>query len=713
MSDKLDDLILLEKLAAGGMAEVYRAIHQGYGGFEKVVAVKRILPHFASDEEFKNMFVMEANLSGLFMNPNIVQIYSNGESDGYLYLVMEFVDGRNVRQLLARCDKAKARIPIEYSCFVIAEAAKGLEYAHTFIDPKTNQAMNIIHRDMSPQNIMLSYDGSVKIVDFGIAKAAARSEHTKAGVLKGKFGYMSPEQANGMPIDHRTDIFALGIIFFELLTQRRLFSHDDDMRTLQLIRECNVPRPSKYNPSISPALDRIVLKALAKNRNERYQSSGEFYGDLQRFMNQKYPNFLSMDFAKFLKEKAFVNDIQKDKAKREALAADAPARLGKPEKNQRNLKGAPNKAAPPDKDATQVEFSDSDEEVTAISQVRDMASHVGEVELSVSDDKHEKLEISKVDHPSDHRLEVESGSESEVISTRITKSEEAEGSLPTPSLTSDGYTEPVLAAPESISEDLKMENDSADKKGLKLETNSAFATASGPSHLSLSMTMNSEEGSKPGSAGKIKSKPKAALKRSAVSNARPDLEVMTPAPAQAAYTASNSQNPKADITFVENDSASRLFRNPLYLLLMVAAGAGAFFKFTDKGVDAPKAVQIAKSTKAKDSVPPLKKVPTTTTAKNTDNKNTVNRVPASVRYSANGATGYLNIVSFPNATKIYVNGKILVDKEGIAQRSPANLQKIDVGTHQLRLVNDSLGMSWEGSVDIVFDSVKKLEVRMK
>lgn len=315
------DLLLLEKLAAGGMAEVFLARQIGYGGFEKKVAVKRILQNFAKNEDFKRMFQAEANLSAHLQHTNIAQIFSNGEVEGYLYLVMEFVDGRNARQMLARADKRKVKIPIELSCFLVSEVAKGLEYAHNYSDEKTGEKLEIVHRDMSPQNIMLGYDGAVKIVDFGIAKAASRSEGTRAGVLKGKFGYMSPEQASGMKLDRRTDIFALGIILFELITQRRLFASDDDLKTLNLVKECRVPRPSKYNPSVNPGLDRIVMKALAKEKAERYQSAGELYEDLIRLMTQRYPKFIPTDFMKFFKE-LFAEDIAEEKKRREKLMSE-------------------------------------------------------------------------------------------------------------------------------------------------------------------------------------------------------------------------------------------------------------------------------------------------------------------------------------------------------------------------------------------------------
>jgi serine/threonine protein kinase len=320
-----NDLILLERLAAGGMAEVYRGKQLGYAGFEKTIAIKRILPNYAANEEFKAMFREEANLSGLLQHQNIVQIFGNGEFNDYLYLTMEFVDGKNVRQVLARADKKKIRIPVEFGLYIVSEAAKGLDYAHNFHDEKSGEPLEIVHRDMSPQNIMLSYDGAVKIVDFGIAKAAARSGQTKAGVLKGKFGYMSPEQAQGMPLDRRTDVFALGIILFELLTQRRLFTSDDDLRTLQLVKDCRVPRPSKYNPDVSQSLDAIVLKALKKEKSERYANGNELYVDLIRYLNQKYSRFLPTDLSKFLRE-VFAEDMIEEKKKREKANAEMPAR---------------------------------------------------------------------------------------------------------------------------------------------------------------------------------------------------------------------------------------------------------------------------------------------------------------------------------------------------------------------------------------------------
>jgi len=709
--DKLDDLLLLERLAAGGMAEVYRAIQQGYGGFEKVVAVKRILPHFASDEEFKNMFVMEANLSGLLQHPNVVQIFSNGESEGYLYLVMEFVDGKNVRQLLARADKQKTRIPIEYGCFMIAEAAKGLEYAHAFIDDKTGQGMEIVHRDMSPQNIMLSYDGAIKIVDFGIAKAAARSEHTRAGVLKGKFGYMSPEQAQGMPIDRRTDIFALGIIFFELLTQRRLFSHDDDMRTLQLIRECNVPRPSKYNPSISPALDRIVLKALAKNRNDRYATASDLYADLQRFLNQKYPQFLPMEFAKFLREKVFKEDISTERKKREQLAAEAPAKLGSP--GSRKHSEALKKKEDRDKDSTQIDFEDEVSRITQASEIREIGVGLiheeDDISLPVKLDlpksaaraaaprrdaapkKEIKIEVSEIEESASSELDPPGAFAAE--KTRITKSE-------------------VLMNPE-MQAAAKVQSPQLNES----DENAAFPIGSGPSHLSLSVQMGNDGGpgaGKRGAPGQSPIDAPAMRGPSArkIAKATPKLEDMDEKP----YVKIGDRK----VAFAEKNSPPSLFRSRIFIFVMVAAGLGAYYHYENS----EPSIQIADNT---DAVKAESKVATTRPVEpkaetrqvaQTEDSESQGRTPASAgldaqAYVPQGATGYVNVKSFPSATKIYIDGQILVDNEGAPVRAPANLQRVAVGTQRIRLENSALGVSWEGEIKVEFDSVKKLEVRLK
>jgi len=294
------DLILLERLAYGGMAEVYRAKQLGYQGFEKVVAVKRILPQFASQKNFKKLFVHEANLSATLEHPNIAHVFANGENAGSLFLIMEFIEGRNIRQLSKKATELAKLIPIEISCYIVSEFLKGLEYAHNRKDNK-GVLLDIVHRDISPQNIMLSYEGSVKIVDFGIAKVASSDEASRGSIV-GKFSYMSPEQAAGKAIDKRSDIYSAGIILWELLTGERLFHTENDLQTLAKVKEGIIPSPSAVTGYVPAALERIVLKALEREPALRYASCLEFYSDLIRFLNTRRSGFIPTDFATFMKE---------------------------------------------------------------------------------------------------------------------------------------------------------------------------------------------------------------------------------------------------------------------------------------------------------------------------------------------------------------------------------------------------------------------------
>lgn len=308
----------MERIATGGMAEVYRAKASGAGGFEKQLAIKRILPSYSQNEEFRRMFEYEARLSSHLTQANIVQIYDFVKAGDTYLLSMEFVDGKNLRQFLNKIKKLNITVPFEFSLYVINEVCKGLEYAHNKRDELSNLPLNIIHRDMSPQNIMLSYEGSVKIVDFGIAKAKDRVDETRSGVIKGKFGYMSPEQANAETVDHRTDIFSTGIILFELLTNRRLFSADSDMATLKLIQTCIVPPPSKINPKITPELEKIVLKALAKDFKLRYNNASQFHQSLQEYLGKHYPSFTQKNAAEFI-QKVFEAERQEEKKRFEQV----------------------------------------------------------------------------------------------------------------------------------------------------------------------------------------------------------------------------------------------------------------------------------------------------------------------------------------------------------------------------------------------------------
>lgn len=294
--------VLLEKIASGGMAEVYLAKSAVANGLNKFVAVKRILPQYSQNEEFVDMFKEEAKVAINLNHGNIVSIYDFGVEKKQFFLVMEFMEGRNLRQVINELKKNNKSFSIDQAIFMIKEVAAGLDHAHRCVDANSGRPLNITHRDMSPQNIMISFEGEVKVIDFGIAKAETEKEETKAGTLKGKFSYMSPEQAEGLPIDPRTDVFALGIVLWELLANDRLFTGSNEATILRKVRECQIPQIRKVNPLVPQELERIVMKALAKDRNVRYQTAANLHRDLNRFLNTQFPDFSVHDFSSSLKE---------------------------------------------------------------------------------------------------------------------------------------------------------------------------------------------------------------------------------------------------------------------------------------------------------------------------------------------------------------------------------------------------------------------------
>lgn len=301
MVEAFGKYLLLEKIASGGMAEVYLAKSTGANGINKFLAIKRILPQYSDNPEFIDMFKEEAKIAVNLNHSNVVSIFDFGVERGQFFLVMEFVEGQNLRQILNHMKKEGKDFSLDQIVYVIKEVAAGLDHAHRCLDGATGRPLNITHRDMSPQNIMMSFEGEVKVVDFGIAKAENQVEHTRAGTIKGKFGYMSPEQADGQNVDLRTDIFSLGIVLWELLANDRLFVAQSEAATLRRVRECQIPSLRKINPNIPPELERIVNKALAKDRTLRYQTAAAFHKDLNRFLNLQYPEFSTQEFSKFMK----------------------------------------------------------------------------------------------------------------------------------------------------------------------------------------------------------------------------------------------------------------------------------------------------------------------------------------------------------------------------------------------------------------------------
>ncbi len=254
------------------MAIVYRAVLDGPSGFERPVAIKRIRPDLARDHGFRVMLLDEARLSGRLQHPNVVQVLECGEVDGELYIAMELLEGFDLRALITRTKELSRSIPAPLVAFFGGQLAAALHYAHSLRDD--HGVLNLVHRDVSPTNVMLTTQGAVKLLDFGIAKATGmlRDEETRTGVVKGKFSYMSPEQAGGHEVDSRSDLFALGIVLIELLTFKQPFRGENDLATLRLVREAKVPPVSSLVPGLSPEWDAVMLRLLAAEPSERFQT---------------------------------------------------------------------------------------------------------------------------------------------------------------------------------------------------------------------------------------------------------------------------------------------------------------------------------------------------------------------------------------------------------------------------------------------------------
>src|SRR5664279_2364726 len=290
---------LLEKIGAGGMAEVFKARMKGEQGFEKIVAIKRIVPHMATNAEFVTMFVDEAKLAAQLNHNNITHIYDLGKVDAWHYIAMEYVEGKDLRTLLKLAKERGFPLPAELALFIASKIANALDYAHRR-PAADGSELNLVHRDVSPQNILISDEGDIKLCDFGIAKAASKVSTTISGALKGKLQYMSPEQAWGKRLDRRSDIFSLGLVLFEMLTGAPLFQGETDMSVLESAREGEVAMPSSRGAEVPKRVDQIVLKALAKNPQERYQNASEFEKDLHAVLYTFQPSPGPADLAIYM-----------------------------------------------------------------------------------------------------------------------------------------------------------------------------------------------------------------------------------------------------------------------------------------------------------------------------------------------------------------------------------------------------------------------------
>jgi TonB family protein len=334
--DRFGSYEILERIAAGGMAELYKARRSGVEGFQKILAIKKILPHLADNEEFIAMFADEAKLAAQLNHPNIVHIFDLGKIEGGGYFIaMEYVDGRDLRALLNAAQDLGVPLPTPLAVYVASKVAAALDYAHRRKDSEGHE-MTIVHRDVSPQNILISYEGDIKLCDFGIAKAASKASTTQSGALKGKVQYMSPEQAWGKPIDRRSDLFSLGSVLFEMLTGTRLFRGDSDLTVLEKVRAAQVVPPSTINPEVPKNLDTVVLKALAREPEERYPNASDMLRDLEAVLYSYSPAPGSADLAIYLHRLQAEEQAAADIKSREAANAATP-----PPEKKRKSKGSP------------------------------------------------------------------------------------------------------------------------------------------------------------------------------------------------------------------------------------------------------------------------------------------------------------------------------------------------------------------------------------
>jgi len=498
---------------------------------------------------------------------------------------------------------------------------------------------------------MLSYDGSVKIVDFGIAKAAARSETTRAGVLKGKFGYMSPEQALGMKLDRRTDIFALGIILFELLTQRRLFTSDDDMKTLQLVKDCRVPRPSKYNPNVNANLDRIVMKVLSKEKSERYAAAGELYADLIRFMNQKYPKFIPTDFSAFLKN-VFSEDIVEEKKRREKMNAEAPAVMA-PIASRKNNDFAAAKA----RGAT-------DENIGDMTQVD--GEELTQISNAIEDPFKNKMPLS----PAPNTV-LDASSDMELPMSKALELKDIQQTQSAP-----------VPMPERA-------------RSLQLETSSAQLAPTSTFQGGTHTTTN------------YRSRPKKSSSRLMLygvallvlglgfwmQQTQPRIPINGTEVVKGELP--NVENPDSDPTNVVNHPPTTEVPQVIDVKPIEEQ------KLPPEVAVIPSVEIPARDPAVQDPVVVLERRPAKLPS-NKDLKNAGAKVP-----------GYLNLDSVPRATEVYINGKLLTTDNGVPMSTPLKQYSLPSGTHEIRLKNSTFGASWSGVVSVVPDRISNKDVVLK
>jgi serine/threonine protein kinase/Flp pilus assembly protein TadD len=324
---------LLDKIAVGGMAELYRAKLTGAEGFEKLIAIKKILPNLSEEDNLITSFIDEAKLAALLHHENIVQIYDFGSMDDEYFIAMEFLFGKDLRTIRKAAKERQMPLGMENILHVVSRICAGLDYSHNLKDLQ-GQPLNIIHRDINPQNILVTYEGQVKIIDYGIAKAASQNTKTRENLIKGKLAYMSPEQANGQNIDHRSDIFSTGIILYELLAVRRMFE-GETMHVLSLVREAQYDPPEEVIPDLPAKLNEILRRALAKDPAKRYQSAGDMLADIEEYAFECSLRPNARSFASYMKE------LFEEELAEEELALWAKSKIYEAGENGSNGVGKP------------------------------------------------------------------------------------------------------------------------------------------------------------------------------------------------------------------------------------------------------------------------------------------------------------------------------------------------------------------------------------
>jgi eukaryotic-like serine/threonine-protein kinase len=292
---------ITDKIASGGMAEVFKGVAESLQGFRKTVAIKRILPALTKNTKFVTMFLDEARLSLFLQHANIVQVFDIGHADDTYFIVMEFVDGVDLKAILEWRRRIGRRLTIGQTIYLIMEVCKGLAYAHDLPHPETGERLSIVHRDVSPANVLISRNGEVKLADFGLAKAASQLESTDPGVVKGKMSYLSPEAARGENVDQRADIFSVGILLYEMLTSKRLFYGDTDYQTVELVRNAKIPPIAAQNPEVEPEFEEICRKALARRTEDRFQSATDLQDALAHYLFSRGLKMIQRDIAEMVR----------------------------------------------------------------------------------------------------------------------------------------------------------------------------------------------------------------------------------------------------------------------------------------------------------------------------------------------------------------------------------------------------------------------------